>query len=326
MRAVCRLFSFKSLILICGLLGASHAAPDTSKIPTVVVTIKPLHSLIASIMDGVGNPTLLMNGAASPHSATLTPKNLKTLKSASVVFWVGPNMESFLKKRLLNKPNTYSMMDCPHLLKLPTRSMGCSSEHNHRDEHHHGDEHHHHSHDHHDKHNHSEKNAPLMDNHVWLSPHNAIVMVEWITTILCEKDSDHAVIYKRNSKHLIDRLMDLEISIQSKINHPINYVIHHDGLAYFDHDFKTQAKGYLVENPDFPMKPKNFKTIIHQLEKYQCFVSEPSISHTLLKKIQSIPHTTVVTVDYIGINLKEGPDAYFDMMNKLTHSLSLCAP
>ena len=34
----------------------------------VVTTIKPLHSLIANVMDGVGEPALLIEGSTSPLS------------------------------------------------------------------------------------------------------------------------------------------------------------------------------------------------------------------------------------------------------------------
>lgn len=45
--------------------GTAHA-----EVPNVVVSIKPIHSLVASIMKGLGEPALIVEGAASPtHTA-----------------------------------------------------------------------------------------------------------------------------------------------------------------------------------------------------------------------------------------------------------------
>ena len=43
------------------------AAPAVAAGPNVVVSIKPIHSLVASIMQGVGEPSLIVEGAASPQ-------------------------------------------------------------------------------------------------------------------------------------------------------------------------------------------------------------------------------------------------------------------
>ena len=47
--------------------------------PDVVVSIKPIHSLVASIMKGVSEPSLIVEGAASPHTYTLKPSNARAL-------------------------------------------------------------------------------------------------------------------------------------------------------------------------------------------------------------------------------------------------------
>ncbi len=68
--------------------------------PQVVVSIKPIHSLVAAVMQGVGEPSLIVEGAASPHTYSLKPSNAKALQQADVVFWTGPGLEVFLAKPL----------------------------------------------------------------------------------------------------------------------------------------------------------------------------------------------------------------------------------
>ena len=51
----------------------------------VVTTIKPLHSLIANVMDGIGEPALIIEGSTSPHSFTLKPSHAKLLEEADII-------------------------------------------------------------------------------------------------------------------------------------------------------------------------------------------------------------------------------------------------
>ncbi len=56
------------LLLIC-LFGSSVSAAEQPA-PQVVVSIKPLYSLVAGLMQGVGKPQLLINGGAPRPTAT----------------------------------------------------------------------------------------------------------------------------------------------------------------------------------------------------------------------------------------------------------------
>src|SRR5262245_21229470 len=72
--------------------------------PPVVASFKPIHSLVAAIMEGVGTPLLLVKGAASPHSYALTPKDAAALQDAKLIFWIGDGMEHFLHKAIDTLP------------------------------------------------------------------------------------------------------------------------------------------------------------------------------------------------------------------------------
>ena len=56
-------------------IGSLTAKADVK----VVTTIKPLHSLISNVMDGVGEPSLIIEGSTSPHSFVLKPSHAKLL-------------------------------------------------------------------------------------------------------------------------------------------------------------------------------------------------------------------------------------------------------
>src|SRR4051812_48259065 len=68
--------------------------------PNVVVSLKPIHSLVASIMHGVGDPGVIIEGAASPHTYQMKPSDAAKLEQADIIFWVGHDMEKFMEKPL----------------------------------------------------------------------------------------------------------------------------------------------------------------------------------------------------------------------------------
>lgn len=67
---------------------------------TVVASIAPVHSLLAGVMKGVGEPELLVRGGRGPHSYVMKPSDARLLNRARLVFWIGPGLEGFLAKPL----------------------------------------------------------------------------------------------------------------------------------------------------------------------------------------------------------------------------------
>ena len=66
----------------------------------VVVSIKPIHSLVAAVIGDTGTPHLIVKGNASPHAYALKPSDADALQRARVVFWVGPELENFLERSI----------------------------------------------------------------------------------------------------------------------------------------------------------------------------------------------------------------------------------
>lgn len=128
----------------------------------VVASIKPIHSLAAGVMAGVGEPTLLLKGGASPHTYSLKPSDAAALEDAEVVFWVGEKLEAFLADRidtLAHHAAIVGLMDADGLVLLDVREGGTweGHDHDHGDHGDHGhDEAAHDDHDDHDDHGHDD--------------------------------------------------------------------------------------------------------------------------------------------------------------------------
>ncbi len=97
--AMKRLFGQVAAVFI-GMASGVAFAHDVS--PDVVVSIKPIHSLVAGVMGDTGSPKLLLEGAASPHTYQMRFSDAQALSNADVVFWIGGNLETFLERPIQN--------------------------------------------------------------------------------------------------------------------------------------------------------------------------------------------------------------------------------
>ena len=108
-------------------LGLSASCMAALAGPRVVVTIKPIHSLAAAILEGVAEPKLMLDGAASPHSYALKPSDAKALSEADAVIYVSRNLEVFLERTLASLPANARVIELekpPGLRLLPVREGG----------------------------------------------------------------------------------------------------------------------------------------------------------------------------------------------------------
>lgn len=149
----------KSTLLATSLFTTSTLSAQADV--NVVTSIKPIHSLVAAVMKGVGTPNLIVEGAGSPHTYALKPSQAQNLEKADVVFWVGHNLEAFLEKPLdaiASKASIVELADAHDLVKHEFREGGAFDDHGHED---HDD----HAEDKHDDHDHKEHTEHKHDEH-----------------------------------------------------------------------------------------------------------------------------------------------------------------
>lgn len=123
--------------------------------PKVVASIKPVHSLVAGVMEGVATPDLIVDGAASPHTFSLRPSKARSLENAEMIVWVGPQIETFLGRPISNLGQDAVIVQLdlsPDLIKLPVREGATFEAHDHSHHGGHGDHGEHADHDDHSDH------------------------------------------------------------------------------------------------------------------------------------------------------------------------------
>jgi zinc transport system substrate-binding protein len=282
--------------------------------PKVVVTIKPIHSLVAGVMAGVGKPELLLKGAQSPHTFTLRPSDVRKLGNADLIVWVGKDFEIFLThslESLSSRTRVLQLQGSAAIAQLPIRQGGVWE-----DRHEHTET------------EHAEPSEQPIDPHIWLSPQNARVIVTLVKQALIEIDPDHEERYQANAREIKSRLNDLDQKLLARLT-PVQWVpfiVFHDAYQYFERHYHLNAIGSITLSPDRKPGARRIHEIHAKLEKLEarCIFSEPQFEPKLLKSIVAGTQVRTGVLDPIGADIPAGVDAYFILMRRLTDSLVTC--
>lgn len=314
--------------LLAPLVLLSTALLTTSALaaPAVVASIKPVHSLVSAVMAGIAEPTLIVKGAASPHTYALRPSDAGALESADIVFWTGHGMELFLAdalETLATQAKVVELADAPGITLLPVREGGAFEAHSHEGE---GEDHDHaHEGDDHADHAHEGEGG---DMHFWLDPDNAALMVTQIKQTLVAADPDNAAAYTANAAAEIARLQALATELETTLA-PVNdkpFVVFHDAYQYFESRFGLTLAGSVTVTPDVmpgAQRIGELKAKVAELGA-TCVFAEPNFEPTIIAAITEGSTAKSGTLDPEGGALAEGPDLYPNLLRDLAKSLVDC--
>ena len=322
----------KSALLASTFLFTSTAVATADV--KVVASIKPVHSLVASVMQGVSEPSLLVKGAGSPHTYSLKPSQAKELQAADIVFWMSHDLEAFLEnsiESIAKNAKAVSLMDSHGLMKLNFREGGAFDAHDHGHDDHGDDKHDDHGHDKHDDHGddkHDDHGHDEVDPHVWLDPQNAKSLVHEIEEHLAEIDPSNAAKYEANAKAVMKKLDALTKEIEADLK-PIRergYVVFHDAYQYFEKRFGVSAVGSITVSPEVLPGAERVSELRDKVKSLNasCVFSEPQFEPKLVKTITENTDAGTGVLDPLGANIKDGPELYFTLIRNMAKSLKDC--
>ena len=276
----------------------------------VVTTIKPIHSLVAGVMDGLGSPSLIVDGSNSPHNFSLKPSHAKMIEDAEIIFWVGEDLETFMIKPLesiANNATKVSFMDLDSIIKLKFKEENILEVEGYDDDH--------------DKHADGE-----FDAHIWLDPKNAIEIVNEIAKTLSLKDPNNKNVYYSNAEKLNHSLNELIEKINLSINKDARFIVFHDAYQYFEKRFDVSSAGALILNEEALPSAKKVSEI-HKIIKKQninCIISEPQFNPNIIKSIAQDSSILTGSFDPLGSSFDTNKNLYFEMILSLSNSLKDC--
>ncbi len=333
MRATARL---SAAAFACAWMLSGPASADA---PDVVATIKPAHSLVSAVMEGVGKPELIMRGAASPHTFAMRPSHARAIQNADLVFWIDPRLETSLAGaiRELAGPRAVGLAGARGVVSAPAREGGAFEAHEHdrghgdrddggreaarEDDDGHDD----------DDRDHDDGERVLaehLDPHVWLDPVNARAMVRAIVRALSEADPANAGAYAANGRALDERLQALvrEVAAELEPYRGRPFIVLHDAYLTFERRFGMTAAGSVSVNPERAPGARRIAEIREKIRDadVKCAFSEPQFPSRLIHTIVEGMDTRIGVLDPLGAFLEDGPDLYFAVIRGLVASFGDC--
>lgn len=294
----------------------------------VVTTIKPVHALVAQLLDGIAEPLVLIDGAQSPHVYALKPSDARTLHRAHMFIRIAPSIEPFSEKLRTALPDTVdvvTLIDVPGLVKLPARDAGAFEAHDHGDHDHSGHEHGHGDDDHD---SHSKGSDVTYDPHVWLDPENAAAIVRALAEKFAQRAPELADKIEANKSAALARLTKLDTDLKSQLADvkDVPFVVFHDAFHYFESHYGLSAVGAITLHPEAPPSAKRLQAIRAKIKsaQAQCVFSEPQFSARRIANVIEGSGARPGVLDPLGGDVPKGKDAYDTMMRNLARAAAAC--
>ena len=338
------MINFKKLPIILTLLSFLTTFTSANAEIKVVASIKPIHSLVSYLMDGIGKPDLIVDGYASPHGFAMKPSHAKMLQNADLIFWVGEDLENFLEKPLSSiakKAEKIELIEIKGLQVLKFRERNIFDEHDHEhghddhgkkeddhDDHGHDDDHgkkeddhDDHGHDDHEGHAHGE-----FDPHIWLDPINAKAMLNEMAEHLIENDPKNEAKYKSNLAKALQEIDKLTIDVMTDLSNSVSSIVFHDAYQYFEERFNVKVLGAFTVNTDVMPGAEQLAEIreIIEHDKVACVFSEPQFNPDIISAVAKDMKIKTGVLDPLGATLDPGKDLYFNLIRNMSASFKGC--
>ncbi|WP_244149708.1 zinc ABC transporter substrate-binding protein ZnuA [Xenorhabdus eapokensis] len=288
----------------------------------VVTSIRPLGFIAAAIADGVTNTQVLLPDGASPHDYALRPLDVRKIKQADLVVWIGPDMETFLAKPIakIEQNKQLSLAELPTIKPLLLKNSeelkdsevgnGAGAESSQHEEEH---EHHHHG----------EYNM-----HIWLSPKIAEKAAQAIYEHLIEQYPQQKQQLEVNLRKFNGQLAqtDKNITHVLKPMQKQGYFVFHDAYGYFEKHYQLAPLGVFTVNPEIQPGAQRLHKIRTQLveQKAKCIFAEPQFRPAVIHAVAKGTDVRIGILDPLGSGIVLDKDSYMKFITQLSKQYASC--
>lgn len=290
------------------IFGSLLSAPLFSA--NVVVTVKPLHSLVAALTEGVLEPELLMKGKVSPHTFSMRPSQRQMLERADVIIYTADTLESTfadLLQTLGERKNVIEAIQSPKLQLRTYSSVEASGHH-----------HHEHQHQHH----------LSYDPHIWLEPSLMAVFVVRVfeeLSMLLPQERDRL---QQNTDALLAKLESLDQRLRTDFLEvkDIPFMTYHDAYGYLVERYQLSYEGNFSTGHGQSLSAKQLKSIEQTIRQHnvQCLFEEPQYRAPLIARVKKLTGARSAELDPLGQDLAAGSSHYFQLMTSLSRDIRAC--
>lgn len=219
-----------SLTLLCGAPAAPASAEEAAPL-SIIATIFPAYDFARQLAGNTAHVSLLLPPGSESHSYEPSPKDMIAIQQADLFLYAGGESDHWVDELLASlgddAPRVFRLSDSVSLLE---EQASASMEDGH--EHGSGD------------HAHDESESPELDEHVWTSPKNVMLIARDLCGTLSEIAPGSAAHYRRALDDYLAQLEELDAAFEKTVaegkrdiiifgdRFPFRYFAHDYGLRY----------------------------------------------------------------------------------------------
>jgi zinc transport system substrate-binding protein len=331
-------------------LALATALPAVADAPRVAADIPPVHSLVARVMQGVGEPALILPPGASPHVHAMRPSQAGVLADAEVLVWMGEALTPWLRRAvetLSPEAMSVALLSVDGTSLLGYRTGAAFQAHDHagagspgegargaargataeaaggaaggetRGE------------------TGAERGGETsrhggagVDPHAWLDPENAKTWLDAIAAALSEADPGNAEVYGRNAAEGRAEIDALAAEITQVLDavRGTAFIVFHDAYHYFEHRFGVEAAGAIALGDAAPAGAGRIAEVREAVRnaRARCVFAEPQFPTDLIETVVEGTDARAATLDPVGAALEPGPGLYPQLLRGIAHALRGC--
>ncbi|MBJ7275925.1 zinc ABC transporter substrate-binding protein [Marinobacter salarius] len=301
-------------------LGAATLLASASTLAStqVVTSLKPIELLVRAIAADDVEITTLVQPGASPHNYSMKPSQRRALEAADAIFWVGPEMETFLTRLLGGsefRDRTYSLMHGENVPEVQSDSG-------------HGDHDDHEESGGHDDHRHDHGSGE--DPHIWLDPALAVEMARDIHRVLATLKSADTHVLDANLARFEQAMAETETAINQRLDpaRDIDLFTYHDAFTRFVGHYNMNLEGILTLNPELSPGAGHIAEVQEKLRNANqpCLLTEPQFNRQWWRSITEGLDITFSTWDPLATDIETDQDGYIAFQQSLADAVLKCLP
>jgi zinc transport system substrate-binding protein len=281
------------VIIAVGLISLYQSSDlDYAEKPRVVVTILPQAEFIEKIAADKVSITTMVPPGASPHTYEPRPSQMKEVTDAEMYAKVGTGLDFelvWMDKIIETNPNMLIIDSSKGIRLIETVA---DNEHGRKDP------------------------------HIWLSPKNAIIMVENLYEGLVKIDPDNKEFYAKNKDEYIESLKELDSTMMQTFSglKTKKFMVYHDSWGYLAYDYGLEQIPIAKEGKE--PTPEGIANLIDQARENNITIilASPEFEIQTAKTIAEEIDGSVILIsplakDYIE-NLKRMSDEISKSLNE----------
>ena len=295
---------YRLLISFILLLTIKNVVAQT--MPSVVVSIKPIHSIVTALMSGIAEPQLLLKSNNSAHTFHLKPSQIRMLANADLVIIISEDFEAGLRKAIKNieDDSLFQITSLSNLNIHKSRSGILYSK------------------------EHEEHEENIYDLHLWLDINNTKLIAKHINKLLIKIDPINEVKYNNNFIELTHNLRELKIYLEKETAPFLTsqFAVLSDTTQYFE-------KSMNLIRPVIITPYHGARLSINRTLEAKETMSDLSVSCLLYGQEVKPNQISVLSeglslntfeIDIIGTKYQAGYSQYFNLMKSISSQFASC--